>query len=167
MLPAPSPPTDNLYKFMAIAGLVIAGAGVIYPQLLKERMEADRQKFITEIDAIRHDLDDFGRATKAAPHEIGPDGKVYYDMTGAWPELDKVNDRMPALEAAHRTWGAKMDALRWWRWICYSAAVAGAFVSAFGFWLWRTRLQRFQDELLRQQLNAGAGKPPADRGSSE
>jgi hypothetical protein len=40
MLPAISPPTDSLYKFTAIGGLVIFVAGLVYPQLRMENLDA-------------------------------------------------------------------------------------------------------------------------------
>lgn len=37
MLPLPSPPTDNLYKFMAIAGLLLFGLGLVFPYVLEQQ----------------------------------------------------------------------------------------------------------------------------------
>ena len=51
--PTLTPPTDNLYKFMAIAGIVVGCFGIVFPQILRERFEIDRQIIIQEAQSAK------------------------------------------------------------------------------------------------------------------
>jgi hypothetical protein len=128
----PSPPTDNLYKFMALAGLVLMFGAPIY----WAKYEADLTDYVVE--QIRN-----------LP-EVPP---LYSTPT---PE-----DRAEAKRKAE-AWKPPSGLARYMRHdiaintISLVLFIAGFICTGLGFWLWYVRVQRHLDALLLKQ----ATKPP-------
>ena len=54
--PLPQPPTDNLYKFMAIAGLVLLATSVYFPLVLANRLEDQLSQNDESMNVLYADL---------------------------------------------------------------------------------------------------------------
>jgi len=51
------PPTDNLYKFLAISGLMIFCFFVIWPELQTYKLEQRKIEILGEQEVIKHEID--------------------------------------------------------------------------------------------------------------
>jgi hypothetical protein len=180
-------PTDNLYQFLALAGLLLITVSVLGPwreaeRLLREYaelmaklavLEAETDHALQEIDDIEKELEEAGLSVHAMP-----DSQDQGDETPATPampehvwtrlksdvtrlrslQLDRVRARAE-LRAKKKLVDAMHDrAIIAGRW-AKRAVVGGALISLLGFALWYVRIQRHQDELLRRQVAVPESAP--------
>lgn len=140
-------PTDNLYKFLAIAGLLVGGAAgytaIRVQSGFDERMVASQQSLGAGQAALREYQQGIARyhATKAER-----DKQVQDSLGRELDVLVRASDGDAQLLALYhaRT-----------RILLYAAIVvslAGFIATIYGFDLWYKRLQKYQDKLV--QLHA-------------
>ena len=135
MITLPVPPTDNLYKFVALFGLVIAlGSGGAAFKLSVERENANRNTEARALAAVR-EADRLSRSSTAG------------DRQHAAALADSVRRLADSVEAvAERLYERPsyvMPAL-------LVAMAVGSAISAVGFVLWYQRFQRYQDQTTRR-----------------
>ncbi len=148
MISLPTPPTDNLYKFMAIAGIVLFIVGLTLPWILDQR---ELEWYWQTFDAISGRMNDravfFTKMLQADPTApqamdwLGPKVMDALDSLQA-KELGNFQKKCDEREVM-RTW--RSNALGWTKW-------GGVVLAIAGFALWWLRVQRYQDELLRVQF---------------
>lgn len=135
MITLPAPPTDNLYKFVALFGLLIAlGSGGAAFKLSVERENANRNAEARALTALR-EADRLSRSSAAGDREhaaaIADSVRRLADSVEA--AADRLDERpsfvMPALLVA---------------------MVVGSAISAVGFVFWYQRFQRYQDQSIRR-----------------
>lgn len=148
------PPTDNLYKFMAIGGLVLLVAGIVYPQIRKEQIEPDRIAVYQQVDEMSHVIQECVTAGDIVNARRKREGRDNVDRKELDAAFAKFLATAPVFEKADRVYRMKAQTLTFWRWVGYSGATVGGILSVIGFWLWRTRLQRPQDQLLRHEVES-------------
>jgi len=123
----PLPPTDNLYKFIAIFGLVVTVVGFVFPRILIFDLQTQIIKLQGEVvvlQAIAHDL------------HPKPDGK---DFVSTYVE---VKAKLQVIEGLAR----QIESLA----ILFAIGVgAGVFLMLNGFSFWYLRVQRYQDKILK------------------
>jgi hypothetical protein len=149
-LPIPTSPTDNLYKFVSIAGLILLLGSPVYWASFSLALEQ------RELD----DLVAFFKTNQSTPGEYffppraddTPEGKQRRER---WETIKKTVDEAElerfrtsgnlSLYARYRNTVAALSLL---------SAFVGLLVSLVGFRLWFIRVQRPQDQLLALQLQA-------------
>jgi hypothetical protein len=120
----PSPPTDNLYKFIAVAGLVLLFGAPVYWSSYTDASHGQR------LEALRALLQKAATPDpRAAEEEVERHKKAYEFVQDALSKYDQ-----------------------WVKYLSLVAAVAGLLLAAVGFWLWYVRVQRPQDTLLQRQV---------------
>lgn len=128
----PNLPTDNLYKFMALTGLVLVVIGIIpYWVGGTKTQEIAGQvlaKQIILIEAEIADDDEFSR------HEVAKLRGEIKQLKFQWDRLLQDRKFLRTLSSAFYSFGT--------------------FLSCFGFVLWYTRVQIYQDLLLKKQATA-------------
>lgn len=133
----PTPPTDNLYKLMAIAGLwiiayVITGSALLVDHHLKlvEALEVENAGLVAETEA-----------TKEAQRARVP-GVV--DSLGAARHATDIAKLAEGI-AVHRVRIAaverRLQLIRPVPFVALIAALVGLAASVAGFWLWYVRVQ--------------------------
>ena len=127
----PNLPTDNLYKFMAIAGIVIAAGGGLASYAAWQK--ADQDLFLLQIDVDR---------LKAEIQHADERELILPEIHVAQAELSARADR--ARDVSNRLTGLAITSVL--------MILAGAGLALNGFRLWYTRLQVHHDELLRRQV---------------
>lgn len=146
----PSPPTDNLYKFLALAGILVAVGSYIFVYL-----QADRSQELlielkqgaalihaeTEIARLRSLLNDPNERRSKHLEE------AYETAVREGARLTKVEEELAFLLAWKNRY---MIAL-------VAGLVVGAALSAVGFVLWYRRVQKYQDLILRRQATEAKG----------
>jgi hypothetical protein len=155
----PPLPTDNLYKFIALAGLATAlfsyGFAItrisdIDLRLVESRTESDILQL--ERDALTHDI--------ANPHSR-PE-----DMAQVQSKILELAIKSARLEGRNKQTGVLVSDLKLaWGFLGIGMA-GGVLFSFYGFKFWYRRVQAPQDKLIQMQLMReapaapGAKKPP-------
>ena len=166
------PPTDNLYKFLAIFGLLV-GAFSVYVPLLRY-VEFNRLSHRTNaiygpmIEPLKI-LDDEARAElecaiyqayirdKQQPPKLDPCPMVSAAKAKSAParaELERLRAQVAPLEVERSS--------LWQEYILFlyvgiAGFIAGVAMCIAGFWLWYIRLQRYLDAAVK--LEAASSKP--------
>lgn len=159
------PPTDNLYKFLAIFGLVVIGFSIYVPLQRLEaygrssaQVEAAYEPIIERLklidDASRTELEcaiDEARKKDGT----GVDGSSACDQViGARAVAERVRTELAALQAKIKNLQYDRNFLYGqYRLYAYMSLVAGCLglgLCVAGFWLWYVRLQKFLDAAARR-----------------
>lgn len=132
----PSPPTDNLYKFFAVFGLVflvvsIGGFVLIHNSVMKTTMD-HVQEVLTRLDSIEVPKDDLDKFAKAVAETIDAVFSLETELGS------KIN-------LAYASFGYIPEGL-------LSIGVLGLLMTTIGFSLWWFRVQRYQDAILRLEF---------------
>ena len=145
MIPVPTPPTDNLYKFAALFGLAVAlAAGGSAAKLASDRDSENRSAEVRALTAIR-EADRLSRST------------VTTDRERAVALADSVRRLVDSVEAAAERRAERPSyAIP----LLIFGAVLGTAISGVGFTLWYQRHQRYQDQAVRRDaMRSGSDRP--------
>ena len=166
-----SPPTDNLYKFLAIGGLLLTAFSIIYPFLLVDR---ERERLITldhedalmtiaqnrwkeddkiEAQNLKFDNEYIKVEGTNLPKQVGLDIIRLEEnndavMRAETAKVDEIvaNDRYTGnLEKHHAFKGMAISV------ICICTAALGMWLTIYGFAMWYFRVQQYQDFLLKSE----------------
>ncbi len=130
----PLPPTDNLYKFLAIFGLVIVVMSFIFPHLLIFDLETQIIKLNGEAAVLEYDIQSYERNSKlkiSATDEKQLRHRVA-EVTGKKEIISGLAKQIKDL----------LGML--WIWIGL-----GIFLMIIGFQLWYFKVQKYQDRILK------------------
>jgi hypothetical protein len=134
-------PTDNLYKFLALAGVALIIFSFYLSQsrmdLLVERLEEFKQgKLITDISRKRYQL------------------RQHPDQNAAALLKEEIADLRTALfEENLRTWRLQEATLNLFDNLQIVLYI-GALLTAFGFTFWYTRVQKHLDLAIKKQAQS-------------
>ena len=167
-------PTDNLYKFLALSGLVVIGYSNYYFKKSENELSQNVYVLKTEIDehAIRVEaLKDTGKRFRELLDNTIADQSGTYERDPKKLELEYTDDeikeiqnkiRESLMESQIQTSKYKnsnnrllklQQELEWLRVLYKIATAAGFILTVIGFRLWYTRVQKPQDSLLREQID--------------
>ena len=143
----PAPPTDNLYKFVALAGLVLfIGAPVFWIQYTLELRQGEDDHVRANLTALGVFLEAHDAASYFRPAGIPTPTPV--------PEaLANEKKVQAAVETASARLGQYAPYAAWVTATATVAAILGLALAILGFRLWYVRVQRPQDLLLMRQLD--------------
>jgi hypothetical protein len=137
----PTPPTDSLYKFLALAGLVMIMFSISYPVSKTIELQLQEIDVQAERKLILFDLSELSREVKE---------KNIQDLCSnpENPEIRSFKERLAVIERKRIDVEALMDKLKVQRrWVVYyvSAALCGStlglVLSCIGFIFWYKRVQ--------------------------
>jgi hypothetical protein len=161
-----SPPTDNLYKFIAIAGLVLlVGPWFVYFPESRElsarsfqtqRRIASNQKQVeltnAEAVALGRQLSELNKIESQTLPPGSPDSDKRRDLKARNEALQQrlATSQVNAAETGVDTVEITELQTQAKRLLVSSVffTIAGALLSLLGFYLWFTRVQRFEDAAL-------------------
>lgn len=158
----PMPPTDNLYKFMAIGGLVlIIGSEALFTLALREwsaklhELEPSLESLEIDVARLKRQSAEFHRQAEASP----PTKKALDQLRKHHEAIQEVEDNLLIKAAEVKARARHLDALRRdvrvLRWLTPIAGVFGALLTLWGFVLWYTRVQIHLDRVLKEQAASG------------
>jgi hypothetical protein len=138
-------PTDNLYKFMALAGLGVVLFSVYFIVTRVEQGTALRNQLDRESALIDAEDNQIELAWERLKLKIGPEAKA---LQSARNEIKKRKARIAAVvEAATRFLQLSLFLFE----NLFIAIYVGIGVAIFGFCLWYWKVQRHMDKALREQ----------------
>ncbi|EGR3265120.1 hypothetical protein L7E62_004656 [Vibrio parahaemolyticus] len=160
-----TPPTDNLYKFMAVFGLImilssgafwwkasdelseffersesyvndIPKSGVAYGKFAEKTNEA-----IAIYNSVGGDRSKLTQQQELALEAILADAEILRD------EADQIINRNPAKRIALNS---RFERYKLVKLVSFAGIILGLLISALGFYFWHTRLQIYIDKLHRE-----------------
>ncbi len=134
-MPLPNLPTDNLYKFLALAGLTLGLFSFVFPNI--QEHDVSRVLWETKID-----IDVAGEQLRKP---IKDDEMRILDL--------QHNLRIQQAQAKNKTMllGELTNELAEVRFVSKIGIVLGLVLSCCGFSLWYVKLQRHQDDFWRNR----------------
>ena len=157
----PELPTDNLYKFLAITGLIlfITSTGyVMYNRVNLNRqvidIEAQRQRLFIDNTTLARELELLDK-DKMTPKEY----TIYIKKIA---EINSKNVEVWRLENLRRQ---ITDTNNWIEWPLLVLVVVSIIVMAYGFEMWKKRLQVYQDEIIKNEAERSKANRQ-DKGSN-
>ena len=162
------PPTDNLYKFVAIFGLVISAFSVYVPQLrymefnrLSQKVDAIYRPMLEPLMA----LDDEARIElSCAIHQAYVRDKQQPPKSDRCPMVAEIKAKAALAKVEVERLRAQAIPIEvdrrslWQEYVLFLyVGVGGLFVGIAmgigGFWLWYIRLQKYLDATLKNQAS--------------
>ncbi|HEX6748439.1 MAG TPA: hypothetical protein VF092_14170 [Longimicrobium sp.] len=166
-----TPPTDNLYKFMAIAGLAIVAASFGFGvaathdfRTAQWQLDDDEANLAFEVQRASLAIGggvvlDRTRHAVLAPPEItrriNADSALRERFEALVRQAAEVRRKSERVEQLYREFGRVLH-------LAEVANLCGCGFTLLGFALWYFKFQRYQDELLRLQV---AGAKAAQKGA--
>jgi hypothetical protein len=173
-------PTDNLYKFLAIAGITLVVVAIVVPWSERDglrreeaRLLGEHSRIHSELKSLNPDMDvpaptlgdihnpDIGTANINAKIETAIKAAPRKSAAGA-RELTEYERSLASLQAGlieHRALVLHATAANRLFWCVLAAGIA---LSGLGFGGWFLRLQRKQDAMLSLELLAAKEKLRGD-----
>jgi len=175
-------PTDNLYKFCAIAGLIIVGFSVYYPFALNRTLSADVIDLSTEMGVLEAESEfTHDRAKKL--HELKQDfierqqsrykpNPAQFRLTYSEQEIKSIEDEIDRLNRDIRAGNAKMKGLlqktkhllvevETINRLAYVSLAVGLILTFYGFFSWYRLVQKPLDEKLKEPGSKEGTHPDA------
>ena len=162
------PPTDNLYKFLALSGVLVLAVSIFYPfwqwYHIKERsieVSKESEFLLADIDRMKTELEsDLKTLTELQKEE--EEGNYKGDPVERIQRLQQRNQQHMSLALESRKKSielhSKQELLNLYSRMAIAITLAGVLgiagglgTAAFGFGLWYTRLQKYQDMILQKE----------------
>lgn len=160
--PLPTIPTDNLYKFLAITGLVIVLICLIYPPMITAKVSGSaaevaalRQLLESQTRQLDHDLKRIETEILQNQTEpvlpLGQAEALDDRVTKARAANVEMQARLLDFERKAKTALAEGRALQSQMDLMVNTLWLGILLMACGFFLWYTKVQRHADTIIRNQ----------------
>ncbi len=130
-LPLLAPPTDNLYKFIAITSIVLFIIGLIGPEIAHRELRLN----LYQVEGL------LKSAETMSPEEREKESAVFRTLRIEARKIHEQNNVELQLYTSYRLFGNIL--------CCVSAVGTGV-----GFWLWYHRVQKYLDAALKTSATA-------------
>jgi hypothetical protein len=164
MLPLPSPPTDNVYKFASIAGLLLLAIGLVLPSFIEQDRVENTFKLVKEAQERR--IDYIFKLVEVVQKDkfIDSEEKLKKEMTRIDDSLREMMAKdghllNAEIDRRNRITEKRLADLLYVRTI-------GALLMAVGFVLWYFRVQRHQDRILKAEVVKAETTKEEEKGKS-
>lgn len=141
----PQPPTDNLYKFIAIFGLVLFIVGVGLPTYAIRDLADKEQELVGRTEATTRDVI-FKTADLLSKDKFESHEQKMAALDQAGKDVAAFAKKSHEAAAQQSQW--QRDYAKWLSKSGERLAVLSLVVMVFGFALWYYRVQRKQDAIL-------------------
>ena len=149
----PNLPTDNLYKFMALLGLILIILSTVFPIWTIHYIGLKQIQSQTELDLfdieevyLRREQQEIRETLEALPpnkrigarrltDEKARDHSIKFGQTkGKWEEIKYLNSWRKDLKV-----------------FIFTGMFIGSILTVYGFSLWYKRLQKYQDQVIKNE----------------
>jgi hypothetical protein len=152
------PPTDNLYKFLALSGLVAMLVALIYPLTMINKLEIESAEVFGDLKLSQAELARLELRVAALRAEDSSGQIEAGHRYLAETQLDEFSDALFDAQKAmilSQTRSHKLDVLfdntKKWVNLAIILFAVGTVAMTFGFWKWYTKIQRFEDAILERR----------------
>ena len=149
----PNLPTDNLYKFMALSGLILIILSAVFPLWLLHNIGLEHIEIKKELDLLdieerylREEQEEAREGLKALP----PNKKIEARRSIDEKAKDYSKKLMQTKGNFEKMKYLVSEAKKLKIFSCIGAGV-GAIVTYCGFLLWYRRLQKYQDQIIKSE----------------
>jgi nitrogen fixation-related uncharacterized protein len=161
----PNLPTDNLYKFMALSGIVLVVLGTIVPAVFFVRFWPRLTELTVEINLLELEnsflREDIERETGENADALSPD-----EMTpGQREQFRQIARRLAQLDPAVDEVGSIIAGIIFASIYLIVVEAYGLFLMRRGFRLWSEKSQQYQDLIIRGEAER-LRKEHADHGNA-
>ena len=138
------PPTDSLYKFMAVSGLLILGFSMIWPELRLYELEQQTVQVVGEVNILKIEADNL----KEDMAILGKDKSVPEALI---EKRHLLEIKLEQIQTKGELVGlATTDTRRMSR-VLYMGVAFGLILSFLGFILWYRKVQMWQNIAIRRE----------------
>ncbi len=173
----PNLPTDNLYKFLALSGVVVVLVSIFYPisrlgelrqkaielaaeikilDLESKRLTVNHSQLEREVAAFEKQLSAAEKEKRPTPGDIDSIEKIHNQLRTRALKLETSNDdlqvKLVKVSAKNDQLVQLVRYVEYFVNVMYGGIVIGVLLAWVGFGLWYVRVQRPQDLLLKQQI---------------
>jgi len=141
-----TPPTDNLYKFLAIAGVTLMIIGIISGVTKFNEFSADSAQYTMDSAALRADVDTMNVRLKIAEKSQKTSASETNEIRN---KLEAIERQRANLEARFENEKAKVQDLHTQKKYVTSLVTVGLVAAVIGFVSWYFRVQVYQDAVTR------------------
>ncbi len=157
------PPTDSLYKFMAVSGLLIICFSVIWPELRIYELEQQSIQLKGEVNILRIETNNLNKDVERHNKDKSIETLI---------EKQRLQEiKLEQLKTKAELGQLAVTNTRRMNRILYIGAALGLTLSFFGFILWYWRVQIWQDKAIRKEATPQANnlqrKKPYKESNSE
>ena len=151
----PSLPTDNLYKFIALSGLVLLVTAIVVPVKIQDEIDKDFARLVL-IQQVKIDLAvlEWNQAG-SPPKTLTTEEAIEKWRSSQKEKKEELQSRLRKLEVsgadAEFEYYSAIRVRKRWRRIAYCIGAIGILLMCIGFRLWYVRLQKYQDKIIRRQ----------------
>jgi hypothetical protein len=143
-----SPPTDSLYKFIAISGLVFIIWGASYPWTKSQELDLEVSSLISASDEVRIMREELSRQYELIKaEEVTPQNSDEINSRKHQVYLALLKAKKPIREKSSRLVQLKNSSRQYW-FLGVCSIGLGLVLSSIGFYLWYSRVQRYLDRDL-------------------
>jgi hypothetical protein len=155
MFSSPTPPTDNLYKFTALSGVVILGFSVFYPLSEMRTLAISQSDILSEQLSLNEDLKRTIKEINERKELVGlvPIEKLQSDLNEMKKLLDKKRQEANLLKLKKERLTVSQRFLEIYLALSVIGTIVGLGLSCFGFFFWYKRVQIFQDMQIRREAS--------------
>lgn len=155
----PTLPTDNIYKFLALGGLVLLVIGIVLPWKM-DRDEIEwywQQRFDVE-DRLQSNIKYFTDLVSRSEFETEAERRKEMERLGDFFSARKSDELKKLTIRVNERWqmtDLRQLALKRTMW-------AGGVITVIGFFLWWLMVQRHQDAILRAEREKALKENPLE-----
>lgn len=143
-----NPPTDNLYKFIAISGVVILILSVGFPFSKATNLSVKEVEITGDYIILLEDSK-FGDAPRALFTGDQKKSKEHIDFLNKQTKESKRHLRV--VEQKERIAKILKQEIRFYTWVGIVGGALGLAISLCGFFLWYSRVQKYEDIILKNR----------------
>lgn len=174
----PNIPTDNLYKFIALSGIIIVLLSIYIPkvkiaEVTDKIIDAKESKLIlvVKVNNLESQVDRFKDKFGPSIKENKENNKEL-KVENLYGELDELNDvlfllkieRIKQKAITERIEVLENRSVEIFRWSIITL-FNGLVMAFFGFWLWYSKVQKLHDLILKSEFISGKSNKTNASGS--
>jgi len=144
------PPTDNLYKFVAISGLLIFLASFIFPQILYKDYLIKFAEIQGELRVLERQVDALDNVTDTASDDPVRRKEADVEINRRESEIDKG---LAEVLRNRELRVALSNYARRWDLFGFIGMPFGLVMMMSGFYFWYSRLQKYEDKLIKHKAS--------------
>lgn len=140
----PNLPTDSLYKFCALAGLIVTTLSIVLPNIALHNLTLELIKTNGEIKVLEAESQHFKDAGNK--DSLSPEEK-----TNLLEKSKELEIKLIQLKSKNDAENFLNEQTQHWRSIAFFGAFLGVILIATGFILWYRKVQKYQDIILKNE----------------